>query len=81
MPEWQASTSAISRTPFFNGCTSAAANSSCLRVLVIHTDDSMEVVELKDDLGLDVDDIDAIVAKLEAQGVTDIKAVDTHGGV
>ena len=64
-----------------SGGEGAAANSSCLRVLVIHTDDSMEVVELTDDLGLDVDDIDAIVAKLEAQGVTDIKAVDTHGGV
>ena len=64
-----------------SGGEGAAANSSCLRMLVIHTDDSMEVVELTDDLGLDVDDIDAIVAKLEAQGVTDIKAVDTHGGV
>lgn len=64
-----------------SGGEGAAANSSCLRVLVIHTDDTMEVVEVKDDLGLDVDDIDAIVAKLEAQGVTDIKAIDTKGGV
>merc|ERR1712023_24679 len=64
-----------------SGGEGAAANSSCLRVLVIHTDDTMEVVEVKDDLGLDVDDVDAIIAKLEEQGVTDIKAVDTHGGV
>merc|ERR1712070_1153768 len=32
--------------------------------------------ECKDDLGLDPDDIDAIIAKLESQGVTDIKAID-----
>jgi len=64
-----------------SGGEGAAANSSCLRVLVIHGDDSMEVVECKDDLGLDPDDIDAIIAKLESQGVTDIKAIDTHGGV
>merc|ERR1712216_1083636 len=34
-----------------SGGEGAAANSSCLRVLVIHTDDSMEVVEVTDDLG------------------------------
>jgi len=63
-----------------SGGEGAAANSSCLRVLVIHHDDSMEVVEVKNDLGLDTSDVDAIIAKLESQGVTDIKAVDTEGG-
>merc|ERR1711998_538377 len=64
-----------------SGGEGAAANSSCLRVLVIYNDDSMDVVEVKNDLGLDVDDTDAIIAALEAQGVTDIKAIDTKGGV
>jgi hypothetical protein len=39
-----------------------------------------QVVEVKNDLGLDTSDVDAIIAKLESQGVTDIKAVDTEGG-
>ena len=51
-----------------SGGEGAAANSSCLRVLVIHHDDSMEVVEVKNDLGLDTSDVDAIIAKLESQG-------------
>ena len=35
-----------------SGGEGAAANSSCLRVLVVHSDGSQEVVEVKDDLGL-----------------------------
>lgn len=52
-----------------------AANSSCLRVLVTYTDDSQEVVECQDDLGLDTRDTMAIIEHLERQGVQNIKSV------
>ncbi len=42
------------------------------RVLVIHTDLSEEIVEIKDDLGFDAKDIAATRARLERQGVRDI---------
>mmetsp|Transcript_131584 Transcript_131584/g.319759 ORF Transcript_131584/g.319759 Transcript_131584/m.319759 type:complete len:516 (+) Transcript_131584:166-1713(+) len=52
-----------------------AANTSCLRVLVVHTDSSEEVVEIEDDLGLRADDMPAIKARLRRQGVRNIAEV------
>uniref|UniRef100_A0A7S1CH19 EF-hand domain-containing protein n=1 Tax=Bicosoecida sp. CB-2014 TaxID=1486930 RepID=A0A7S1CH19_9STRA len=52
-----------------------AENTSCLRVLVVHTDSSEEVVEITDDLGLRADDMPAIKARLRRQGVKNIAAV------
>lgn len=49
-------------------------NTSNLRVLVIHFDDSQEVVEIKDDLGLNKNDYQAVMKKLEKQGVKQVKA-------
>lgn len=52
-----------------------AENTSCRRVLVVHTDDSQEVVEIKDDLGLKATDIAGMQRRLEAQGVRNIKKI------
>jgi len=53
-----------------------AENTSCKRVLVVHSDDSQEVVELTNDLGLDTSDINVVRKKLESQGVVDIKRIE-----
>jgi len=50
-------------------------NSSNLRVLVTFMDDSQEVIECKDDLGLNTRSMPAIKRHLERQGVRGIKAV------
>ena len=52
------------------------ANTSNLRVLVVHEDDSEEVVCITNDLGLDKDDDAALRAKLTEQGVQNIKRVE-----
>jgi len=49
-------------------------NTSNLRILVIHFDDSQEVVEIIDDLGLNKNDYQAVMKKLAAQGVKNVKA-------
>jgi len=54
-------------------------NTSNLRVLVIHFDDSQEVVEIKDDLGLNKNDYQAVMKKLQTQGVRDVKAFKLAG--
>ena len=50
-------------------------NTTCRRVLVIHSDLSEEIVEIKDDLGFDAKDVAATKARLERQGVRDIAEV------
>lgn len=50
-------------------------NTTCRRVLVIHTDGSQEVCEIENDLGLDADDIAGMITRLEEQGVTDIERI------
>jgi len=55
-----------------------AANTSNVRVLVEHTDGQCEVVEIKNDLGLDVHDNKAVVAALRKQGVQNINKVDLY---
>eukprot|EP01059_Diplonema_ambulator_P037188 TRINITY_DN969_c0_g1_i1.p1 TRINITY_DN969_c0_g1~~TRINITY_DN969_c0_g1_i1.p1 ORF type:complete len:544 (+),score=164.34 TRINITY_DN969_c0_g1_i1:44-1675(+) len=54
-------------------------NTSCRRVLVIHTDGSQTVEEIKDDLGIGPEDIDKMRENLERQGITDIKAIKLYG--
>jgi Ca2+-binding EF-hand superfamily protein len=58
-----------------SGGEGASANTSCLRVLVIHDDNSQTVEEVQDDLGLDKSDIANIIKRLESQGITDIKKI------
>jgi hypothetical protein len=54
-------------------------NTSNFRVLVIHFDDSQEVVEIKDDLGLNKNDYQAVMKKLAGQGVKNVKAFKLAG--
>jgi len=56
------------------------ANSSCRRVLVTHKDGRQTVEEIKNDLGISGDDIEALTAKLVEQGITDIESIETSGG-
>jgi hypothetical protein len=46
-----------------------------VQVLVEHSDGSQEVVEVKDDLGLNTSDIAAIRRRLEEQGVKDVHTI------
>lgn len=67
-----------------SGGEGAAANTSNLRVLVIHKNADQEVCEVQDDLGLKKGKdraayTRAIIAKLEKQGVTDIKQIKFSG--
>ena len=67
-----------------SGGEGAAANTSNLRVLVIHKNDDQEVCEVQDDLGLKKGKdraayTRAIIKKLESQGVTDIKQIKFSG--
>lgn len=52
-----------------------AANTSNLRVLVEHYDGSEEIVEIKDDRGLNKNDYQSVMKKLTQQGVTNIKVI------
>jgi len=58
-----------------SGGEGSCANTSCRRVLVIHNDSSQEVVEIENDLGIDDEDIAGMIARLEQQGITDIKEI------
>lgn len=57
------------------------ANSSCTRVLVAHTDGRQTVEEIKDDLGMDVKDKDAVLANFAAQGIKDIEYYELASGL
>ena len=59
-----------------SGGEGASANTSCLRVLVIHDDGSQTVEEVKDDLGVDKKDTAEIIRRLESQGILDIKKIE-----
>ena len=58
-----------------SGGEGAAENTSCRRVLVIHTDGSETIEEIKNDLGIGAHDKEKMLQNLLAQGVTDIKHV------
>lgn len=56
-----------------SGGEGASANSANRRVLVIKSDGSQEVVEIKNDLGLNMKDTKEILKRLKAQGVDAIQ--------
>lgn len=58
-----------------SGGEGAAQNTSCLRVLVTHTDGSQTIEEVQNDLGVDHKDRDGIKARLKEQGIKDIKEI------
>merc|ERR1711939_710817 len=64
-----------------SGGRGAAANTSNLRVLVIHKDGAQTVEEVQDDLGLKkgksrAEYVKAIIKKLRGQGITDIRRIE-----
>lgn len=63
-----------------SGGEGAAANSSNLRVLAVLADGTQTVVEVKNDLGLNKKDKNAILARLKAQGVNAINISTFDGG-
>ena len=60
-----------------SGGKGAAANTTILRVLVTHSDGTKSVQAVANDLFLDPDDTDAVIARLKRQGV-DVVAIDLH---
>merc|ERR1712100_61567 len=67
-----------------SGGAGASANTSNLRVLVVHKDGSQTVEEVQDDLGLKngksrAEYVKAIITKLRNQGVTDIRRIEFSG--
>lgn len=56
------------------------ANSSCRRVLVTHKDGRQTVEEIKNDLGIKDDDFEAMLKKLQEQGLDDIVTIETNSG-
>eukprot|EP01062_Namystynia_karyoxenos_P083305 TRINITY_DN956_c0_g1_i1.p1 TRINITY_DN956_c0_g1~~TRINITY_DN956_c0_g1_i1.p1 ORF type:complete len:452 (+),score=176.10 TRINITY_DN956_c0_g1_i1:87-1358(+) len=62
-----------------SGGTGAAANTSCRRVLVVHTNGRQTVEEIKNDLGIGPNDIDKMIENLNAQGITDISRIELKG--
>ena len=56
-----------------SGGTGKAQNTTCLRVLVTHHDGSQTIEEVQNDLGLVHGDMEGIQARLEKQGIKDIK--------
>ena len=61
-----------------SGGSGWAANTSCRRVVVQHADGSATVEEIKDDLGIGEDDVDAMVANLRAQGIMDVVQIEVN---
>lgn len=61
------------------GGEGAYENTSNRRVLVVHSDNSEEVVEIKDDLGVAADNIAEMRRRLIAQGVKDIARIELTG--
>jgi Ca2+-binding EF-hand superfamily protein len=60
-----------------SGGSGNTANSSNLRVLVVYTDGSQQIVEIQNDMGLSRSDIRGIRTALRRQGVTNIAKVST----
>ncbi len=50
-------------------------NTSCRRVLVLHTDGSQEIVEVENDLGISAKDKRKMIQRLKEQGVRDIEDI------
>eukprot|EP01006_Ploeotia_vitrea_P028462 TRINITY_DN61151_c0_g1_i1.p1 TRINITY_DN61151_c0_g1~~TRINITY_DN61151_c0_g1_i1.p1 ORF type:complete len:1088 (-),score=131.03 TRINITY_DN61151_c0_g1_i1:1223-4486(-) len=62
-----------------SGGKGMSANTTCRRVLVVHTDGSKTVEEIKNDLGIGPENIAAMKRRLQQQGVTDIKSIQLVG--
>eukprot|EP00759_Apiculatamorpha_spiralis_P003984 PhF_6_TR12261/c0_g1_i1/m.19429 len=62
-----------------SGGQGVAQNTTCLRVLVTYDDGRQAVVEVKNDLGLNRRDKDAIIRRLTQQGVKGIKEIQLTG--
>jgi len=58
-----------------SGGEGKSQNTTNLRVLVTHHDGSQTIEEVKNDLGLKYGDMNAIQARLEEQGINDIKEI------
>jgi hypothetical protein len=58
-----------------SGGEGVAANTTCRRVLVIHSDGSQEVIEINDDFSLGKFDVENIGKRLLSQGVRDIASI------
>jgi len=58
-----------------SGGSGQTGGTSCRRVLVIHTDDTEEICEIKNDLGIGTKDTDKMIERLTEQGVKNIKEV------
>ncbi|GLE00264.1 hypothetical protein PINS_up008991 [Pythium insidiosum] len=56
------------------------ANTTCRRVLVTHADGRQTVEEVKNDIGIAANNVEAIRANLQAQGIHDVQGVDTKAG-
>lgn len=55
------------------------ANTTCRRVMVIHTDGSQTIEEIKNDLGVKDDDKEEMIRRLKQQGITDIVDIKLSG--
>eukprot|EP01036_Dinobryon_divergens_P023420 gene23420-31764_t len=55
------------------------ANTSCRRVLVIHTDGRQTVEEIKNDIGMKADDKEAMLKNLADQGIVDVQSIELKG--
>jgi Ca2+-binding EF-hand superfamily protein len=62
-----------------SGGSGWSENTTCRRVLVTYTDGYQSVEEIKDDLGLDSNDIEGMRQRLIAQGVRNIKDIQPYG--
>lgn len=59
-----------------SGGEGAAQNTTCLRCLVHFEDGRQAVVEVRNDLGLDRTDVKAVTARLQKQGLKQIKKIE-----
>jgi hypothetical protein len=58
-----------------SGGVGSARNTSCRRVVVVHTNGRITNEEIVDDLGIDRSDLAATVENLEVQGIKDFKRI------
>jgi Ca2+-binding EF-hand superfamily protein/riboflavin synthase len=64
-----------------SGGEGVCANTTCRRVLVTHSDGRQTVEEIKNDLGVDPTDTDAMMKNLQAQGLSDVDGMERFGNL
>uniref|UniRef100_K3W533 EF-hand domain-containing protein n=1 Tax=Globisporangium ultimum (strain ATCC 200006 / CBS 805.95 / DAOM BR144) TaxID=431595 RepID=K3W533_GLOUD len=57
-----------------------SANTTCRRVLVTHADGTQTIEEVKNDIGIAANNVEAVRANLQAQGINDIQSVEGSSG-